>query len=61
MTMSDEYVSISEAANIIGIHRVTLHKWINEGVVPVYRFGPKLRRVRVADLHMIAVPEERAA
>lgn len=61
MTMSDEYVSISDAANLIGIHRVTLHKWINDGVVPVYRFGPRLRRVRVADLPMIAVPEGRAA
>lgn len=61
VTLTDEYVSISEAADRIGIHRVTLHRWINEGTVPVYRLGPNRRRIRVADLDALAVPEGRAA
>jgi len=26
--------SISEAARLLGVHRVTLHRWIGEGVIP---------------------------
>ena len=26
--------SISEAARVLGIHRATLHRWIDKGVVP---------------------------
>jgi len=26
--------SISEAARLLGVHRVTLHRWIGEGAVP---------------------------
>lgn len=26
--------SISEAARLLGIHRATLHRWIDKGVVP---------------------------
>jgi DNA-binding transcriptional MerR regulator len=26
--------SISEAARLLGVHRATLHRWIDEGVVP---------------------------
>ena len=29
-----EKISISEAARQLGIHRTTLHRWIEEGVVP---------------------------
>jgi len=29
-----EKISISEAARRLGIHRTTLHRWIEEGVVP---------------------------
>lgn len=61
MTLLDEYVSITEAADRIGIHRVTLHRWIKEGAVPVYLFGPHRRRIRVSDLDALATPEEIAA
>ncbi|MEX0427733.1 helix-turn-helix transcriptional regulator [Nocardioides sp. DS6] len=44
------YVSLVEAAEMLGQSVKTLRRRIAEGTLPAYRFGPRSIRVRLADL-----------
>ncbi|MCK4977066.1 MAG: helix-turn-helix domain-containing protein, partial [Anaerolineales bacterium] len=35
--MSNEWLSLSDAAEILGVHPSTVRKWSDEGVLPVRR------------------------
>ena len=39
----ERYLSISEACKILGIHRVTLIKWIRQGKIRAYMLGNRWR------------------
>lgn len=45
-----ESVSIAQAAEREGVHPDTIRRRIADGTLPAYRVGPKLIRIRVADL-----------
>lgn len=48
---SKPMLTTSEAAQLLGIHRNTLRKWANQGVITAYRIGPRRdRRFRREDI-----------
>jgi excisionase family DNA binding protein len=48
-TTADSYLSVSEAAQIAGVHEATIRSWLNQGRLPGYRAG-RHRRVKRAEL-----------
>lgn len=48
MTPSD--VSIAQAAELKNLSTKTIRRLIADGVLPAYRVGPRVIRIRVADL-----------
>lgn len=46
-------LSIQEAAQRRGVTTKTVRRWIALGLVPAYRVGPKLIRIREDDLEAI--------
>ena len=57
------YVSLVEAAQILGQSVKTLRRRIAEGTLPAYRFGPRSVRVRLQDLEASGhrIPSARTA
>lgn len=45
--------TIAEAARHKGVSTVTVRRWISRGDLPAYRVGPKLIRIRPADLDAV--------
>lgn len=43
-------LSIAQAAAVLGVHSHTCRRWIAAGLLPAYRVGPRLLRVRAADV-----------
>ncbi len=50
MTSTSTYISIDDAASRLGVHSKTVRKWVAAGHVPAYRLGPKVLRIKLADL-----------
>lgn len=55
-------ITTRAAADRIGVCDRTVRRWINTGVLPAYRVGPRTLRIDPGDLDQIArrvpVPEE---
>jgi excisionase family DNA binding protein len=45
-----EWLSITEASELLGVHRTTLRRWVHEGSIPCFRTPGGHRRFRTADL-----------
>ncbi|MSQ28238.1 MAG: DNA-binding protein [Dehalococcoidia bacterium] len=46
--IKDDYVTASEAANLLGVDRVMLYRWVKKGTVRAYSLGPRpVHRERV--------------
>ncbi len=43
-------LSIAQAADRVGVHYQTIRNWINDGRLPVTRFGPRIVRIDPAHL-----------
>ncbi|HJQ07312.1 MAG TPA: helix-turn-helix domain-containing protein [Nocardioides sp.] len=52
-TKANPYLSLSEAAEIVGQSVNTLRRRIASGTLPAYRFGPRSIRVRLADVEAL--------
>ncbi len=48
--MEKEWVTVREAADRLGVARATVYKWAKEGRIPIYKLGPRVARIRTADL-----------
>lgn len=55
--MTDRSISVVEAAARIGVHPMTLRRWISRGILPAHRVGPKLIRLRESDVDALAYGE----
>jgi excisionase family DNA binding protein len=51
--LDQEFLSISETANLLGISRPTLYKMIANGIVKAKRFSEKIVRIKRSDLEQI--------
>jgi len=54
--IKDDYVTTSEAANILGINRVTLHRWVKQGALRAYSLGPRRVLFKRSDLSQLLKP-----
>ncbi|WP_287414757.1 helix-turn-helix domain-containing protein [Thermomicrobium sp.] len=55
----NQWLSIEEAARLLGVGQSTLRRWSDAGLVPVYRTAGGHRRYREADLLALLKSEER--
>ena len=55
-------LSIQEAAHARGVTTKTVRRWIAQGLVPAYRVGPRLIRIREDDLKNLSrrIPSARS-
>lgn len=44
---------IKEAAQVAGVHPSTIRRWIDAGLLPAYRVGPRLIRIKESDLNAV--------
>lgn len=52
-----DYLSASEAAALVGVHRDTMRRWTDNGLVPSVRTPTGYRRIRRADvLSLLTAP-----
>ena len=49
------YYSISQAAELLGVSRVSIWRWIRAGHLPVVRLGHRTARIRREDLEQLPV------
>jgi excisionase family DNA binding protein len=42
-TQTDDLITSTEAANLLGVSKVTLHNWKVEGLISYYRIGTRIR------------------
>ncbi|AFC47914.1 hypothetical protein OCO_15510 [Mycobacterium intracellulare MOTT-02] len=56
MTSTKNELSPAEAAEYKGVHPATIRRWLASGALAGRRCGPKLIRIRVADLDAMGAP-----
>jgi len=54
MAEAAEWLTVQEAANRLKVSRVTIYRWAREGRLVIYKFGPKVARVRWQDVEAMA-------
>ena len=54
------YYSISQAAALFGVSRVTIWRWIRAGLLPVWRLGHRTVRIKSEDLERLLVQRSEA-
>ena len=57
--MSDKYVGLNEAADILGVNKVTAWRWANFGRLSTVRVGTKWRRYRRAEVERLKALREK--
>ncbi|HUH97842.1 MAG TPA: helix-turn-helix domain-containing protein [Anaerolineales bacterium] len=50
--MTKDWISLKEAAEIVGVHPSTIRLWSNKGILPVHRTPGGHRRFRRADVEL---------
>jgi excisionase family DNA binding protein len=64
MTVADQghYLNVSQAAQLLGVSRVTIWRWVRDGRLPVSRLGHRTVRISRADLDLarLVARDERA-
>lgn len=51
--MSDQMLRAREACEALGIHRVTMYRWIKAGILPAIRLPGGEFRIRKEDIDLI--------
>jgi excisionase family DNA binding protein len=56
-----DLLTIAEAAKLLKVSRITLHRWLKAGRLSAYHVGPKAVRIRRGDLATVMTPLARPA
>ena len=56
IVLDEEYVSIAEAARLLGVHPTTIRRWMTEGSLAGYRVGHRRILLKRADLSRLITP-----
>ena len=51
-----DFLTIPEAAKLLKVSTVTIHRWIKQRRLPAYHVGPRKVRIRHRDLAMVLTP-----
>lgn len=51
--MKEDFVTVSEAARYLGVHRTTLYNWEKRGDIKIYRIGRGVARIKTEDIKRI--------
>lgn len=51
-----DLVTIAEAAMLLKVSRITLHRWLKQGRLAAYHVGPRAVRIRRSDLAAVMTP-----
>lgn len=51
--MKEDFVTVSEAARLLGVHRTTLYNWEKRGDIKIYRIGRGVARIKIKDIKRI--------
>ncbi len=54
--ISTSSLTVAEAAKRLGVSSQTIWRWIDRGILPAFRVGPKRVRISVADLAGVRRP-----
>ena len=54
--LAERTIPLEDAAELYGVSVDTLRRWISEGKVAGYRFGPRRIRVETDDLEALFIP-----
>lgn len=54
--LAERTMTLDDAAHLYEVKPVTVRRWISEGRVRAYRFGPRRIRVEIADLEAMFTP-----
>ena len=54
-----DLVTVAEAARLLRVSPVTIHRWIKRGLLPSCHVGPRAVRIRRSDLENMIRPDER--
>ena len=54
--LTDELLTIAEAAKLLKVSTATLHRWLKDGRLRAYHVGPRAVRVYRVDLAKLLVP-----
>jgi len=52
-----DLVTVAEAARLLRVSPVTIHRWIKRGLLPSCHVGPRAVRIRRADLENMIRPD----
>src|SRR5215216_2632064 len=52
---AQSYYSISQAAGLLGVSRMSIWRWVRAGRLPVARFGHRTARIRREDLDRLVL------
>ncbi len=55
-----DLLTIAEAARILKVSTVTIHRWLKQGRLPSYHLGPRYIRIRRSDLAAVLKPAGRS-
>ena len=57
-TFDDEWLTPKEAASLLKIHRSTIYRWANEGLLTLYNLGNRLTRLKRAEVEQLMHPQK---
>jgi len=55
-TLDQQYVSVTVAAKLLGVHAATVRRWVDSGTLKAYRLGPRRLLVKREDLDRLITP-----
>ncbi|MCA2302733.1 helix-turn-helix domain-containing protein [Mycobacterium intracellulare] len=51
-----KHLTIAQAADILGVHPISVRRYISRGVLRGYRVGPRMIRLRAEDVEALHKP-----
>ena len=55
---SDEWLTPKEAASLLKIHRSTIYRWADEGLLTLYNLGNRLTRLKRTEVEQLIEPKK---
>jgi excisionase family DNA binding protein len=55
-TTTRRFVTVKYGAEVAGTHTKTIHRWIDSGLLPAYKVGPRIVRIDLDELLALFQP-----